>query len=169
MSVHVQVETEAPPDAEIATLIAKAVDLRIQFRRYEVTERRGWSSRSLGKFRPGGERIVRLIAGIAEGVPLEIPGASTEAMRLSLERATRLQPLRAEIDPLAQAVRDAVFWAESDCWTILTAYYSALKKMSRVSPELRRSLKDAIEFFAKPKRVKKDSNAPTPVELSVKF
>ncbi len=67
-----------------------------------------------------------------------------------------------------------MFEVESECWSLTTAYYSSLKKMSRVNLEIRRALKDAIEFFANGRAADNAKGPPGSastgsVEMNVKF
>ncbi|MEZ0227940.1 MAG: hypothetical protein ACAI25_04895 [Planctomycetota bacterium] len=126
--------------------------------------------RHMAKFRPGGEKIVLLVADAADSIEFEIPGTPTSSLREDLERARRLRPLLAEVEPLAQEIRDAIFRSESSCWGNATTYYSVLRDMARVIPKLALSLKDAVEFFAQGSRAEKASptaNANLEVEVKV--
>lgn len=91
----------SPTLDEINKLVAKAAEVRTTFRVYS-SSKRVEDKKHKAKFRPGGGRIVRLVSDIADSMGFEVPGAPTAAMREALEHSTRLEPLHAELDPLAR-------------------------------------------------------------------
>src|SRR4051794_9405449 len=127
--IRTDMSTNPKHTPEIASLVSATVEIRKKFRDQSISVRPE-TKKHRAKFRPGGDRIVRLVADVADGVRFEIPGASTLVMRQTLDHALQLQSLLNEVEPLAQAIRDSIFDAESECWTVATAYYSALKEMS---------------------------------------
>ncbi len=106
------------------------------------------------KFRPGGERIVELIARLAQQYSVTLPNMSTAGMNSDLALAQQLRPVADQARALADTLSDTVLEAESECWWVATAYYSALVRVAASDPKLADALKPAIDFFATGKRKK---------------
>jgi len=106
------------------------------------------------KFRPGGERIVELIAGLAEQHKLALPNISVVGMRADLQLSQQLRPVAQQAQSLADTLSDTVLEAESECWWAMGAFYTTLVRMADTDPKLAEALRPAIDFFATGRRKK---------------
>jgi len=156
--MQLQIKGQVPPLELIQSLVAKTVEVRRSFAPCSIPCSRE-EKRRAPRLRPGGEKIARVIADIADAVGFELPGMPTVNIRSALDYAQRLEPLQAEIGRLAAAVEDTSFEAQAECWSLTTAYYSALKKASRVNPGLQHALREPIEYFATGPRAHDDESA----------
>ena len=101
------------------------------------------------KMKTNGEPIVDLVGGLAQQHQVGLPRISVDEMQDDLTLAQRLVPLQVALENIAQRIADTILQAESECWWAATAYYTALTRLADADPELERSLKPAVEFFAK--------------------
>ena len=107
------------------------------------------------KFRPGGEKIVALLAELAARHGVTLPSISVEGMTADLQLAGRLQPVADALAAAAQTVADTILEAQSECWWAATASLTALARMTSADPKLEAALRPAVDFFAVGRRVKK--------------
>ncbi|MGI5861618.1 MAG: hypothetical protein ACOX6T_06110 [Myxococcales bacterium] len=107
------------------------------------------------KFRKGGERIVELLARLAQQYSLTLPGLPVESMLNDLALAEDVRPLSTQAESLANTLSDTVLQAESECWWVATAYYTALLRIADSDPKLAEALKPAVDFFSTGRRRKK--------------
>lgn len=106
-------------------------------------------------FRKGGERIVELLARLAQQYSLTLPGLPVEGMLNDLALAEDVRPLSTQAQSLANTLSDTVLQAESECWWVATAYYTALLRIADSDPKLAEALKPAVDFFSTGRRRKK--------------
>lgn len=100
------------------------------------------------RFRSGGERIVRIIAELAEAKNVSIPRFPVADMLRDLELIERLERVNQEVEALARLAGDSTLQAKSECWWAAQAYYSVLTDMARADPSIETRLADVVEFFA---------------------
>jgi hypothetical protein len=101
------------------------------------------------KMRVRGERIVALVGTLAARHQIGLPRISVDDMTGNLVLAQRLAPLAPMLEALAQKVSDTILQAQSECWWAAMAFYSALKRLSDVDPELEEALRPAVDFLAR--------------------
>lgn len=146
-----KVGDEVPTEAEIVAAVKVIAELRAKLAKFTVKltpEER----RHLLRFRPGGERIVELIGGLAEKYDVTLPDMPVEGMRDDLTLAQRLAPLVREVNLLGEHLADTTAAAYSEAWQAATGNYSVLSRVSAANPALASELGPAKEFFATRKR-----------------
>lgn len=112
------------------------------------------------KFRQGGERIVELLERLAKQYSLALPGLPVDGMVNDLALAQQVRPLATQVGALATTLNDTVLQAESECWWVATAYYTALVRIADSDPKLAEALKPAIDFFSTGRRRKAKTENP---------
>jgi hypothetical protein len=116
--------------------------------------------RSALKFRPGGERIVALIAALARETGVDVPAAKIEDMQHGVALAERLAPLATAVAALLQRLEDTILEARSEAWSTVTIYYGVLQQLARTDARLATELEPIVEFFAVGKRAQKAQEVP---------
>lgn len=104
------------------------------------------------KFRPGGEKIVALIAELAATYNTSLHGISIADMKADLQLSQDLAPMASKLEMLSQRVSGTVLEAQSECWYAATAYYTALARIASSDPKLQAALKPVVDFFATGRR-----------------
>ncbi|HCF58029.1 MAG TPA: hypothetical protein DFS52_08560, partial [Myxococcales bacterium] len=112
------------------------------------------------KFRQGGERIVELLERLAKQYSMTLPGLPVEGMINDLALAQQVRPLATQVGALATTLNDTVLQAESECWWVATAYYTALVRIADSDPKLAEALKPAVDFFSTGRRRKAKTETP---------
>ncbi len=146
-----------PSDNEIAKLEKAIEDVVTKLTPFTVKltpeERRGTL-----KFRPGGERVVQLVADLTKKYKLDDTDTPVDGMIADLALSQRLASLARVADLLAQLVDDTTLEAQSECWQAATALYSQLSLRARNNAQLATELAEATAFFAS-KRTKAAATA----------
>jgi hypothetical protein len=154
-----KVGSVVPSEKELAKLVEELHALSKKTEKFTIalsTEER----RHTLKFRPGGERIIALLADLVTKHKLQLPKVSVEAMKSDLELAQRLHTLETSATAFAQRIADTRLEAEAESWWAATAYYTVLARMADADAELADALQPVVEFFALGRRAKKAA-APT--------
>jgi hypothetical protein len=115
------------------------------------------------------EKYVPKILEIARRRGVSIPRVDLDAVRQSLVRAERFEPLVARADVLASLASDVVLKSRSDAWTAAVVVYGVLAQMARADSELALDLAPVKLFFSrirrtppkKPETTNTDPNAST--------
>jgi len=100
-------------------------------------------------FRPGGEAIVALIAGLAEKYGIQLADMPVSGMRNDLALSQTLAPIVSQLALMASWGQDTVSAARSEAWQATTGNYSVLSRVSDANPSLAAEIKPAQEFFAR--------------------
>lgn len=143
----VSIRKRLPSHRRIAQLVGLSASIHSAVEPYSVAMSPNEKKRR-AKYPRGADKIVRLIASLAQANEVKLTTATTSEMIADLEFARRFEPLREAVQSLSQLIEDTYFDSQSRCWSAATNYYSVLKKMARSDPALKRALKDAIEYFS---------------------
>ena len=146
-----KVGSYVPSDKEIAKVVADLDAVEKQVTKYTITISAD-DKKHLARFRPGGERVVEIVAGLAEKHGLTLRHAPVSGMRADLALAKQVHVVRTRTERLRERLDDTELQAASECWSAATSYYSTLMRMAEKDPELARDLKEAVDFFALGKR-----------------
>lgn len=103
-------------------------------------------------FRPGGEAIVALIAGLAEKYGIQIADMPIAGMRNDLALSQMLTPVVSQLALMAAWGEDTVSAARSEAWQATTGNYSVLSRVAEANPSLAAEIKPARELFARRNR-----------------
>jgi hypothetical protein len=101
------------------------------------------------KFRPGGEAIVRALAGAVRNHDLSLPGLTADGMEADLSLVQKLKPVRDAAEALYQLADDTILEASSECWYAATAYYTTFSRMVSSFPDIKPLVSDTASFFAR--------------------
>ncbi|MBI3726549.1 hypothetical protein HY251_21705 [bacterium] len=116
------------------------------------------------KFRPGGAKIVRLVADLAKKHKVSFDGATPEGMLADLELMEAVEPILTAAKSAAQVVEDTSLEAGAECWFALGILYAGLKAASRTSKELASSLKPVQDFFKTLRKRGRETDAGPPAK-----
>lgn len=146
-----KVGTQVPSAAVIETAVRSVESARESVARQTISLTPDQRKSAL-KIRPGGERMVALLADLARKSGVDLPDMPIDAMERDLELAQALQPLSTAASTLQQRVDDTILEAQAECWHAATAYYTILQRMSSANPALADQLKPVRDFFATGRR-----------------
>jgi sugar (pentulose or hexulose) kinase len=104
------------------------------------------------QFRPGGEKIVALIATLAEKYGIHLADMPVAGMRSDLQLSQVLAPVVGQLALMASWGDDTLAAARSEAWQATTGNYSVLSRVAESNASLAEELKPAKQFFARRKK-----------------
>ena len=108
--------------------------------------------RHLAQFRPGGERIVELVARVAKKYGVHLQDMPTVGMLDDLGLSRDLAPIADQIGLISSWLADTISAARSEAWQAATGNYSVLARVGEANPSVQHEIKPARAFFRRRKR-----------------
>lgn len=146
-----RVGSKLPTDEQLAGWLATLRQLQQEMAPFGVGLTPDERKHTL-KFRPGGEAIVRAVAGAVRTHAFSLPGLSADGMEADLKLAQQMAPLRDAAEALYQFADDTILEATSECWYAATAYYTSLSRMVTSFPDIKAVVSETALFFARRRR-----------------